>query len=85
MDKTELNTLLNDLHEALRATPRVDPQLQTALQTLEHDIQRVLNAQAHASGLGEQLQDAETRFAVEHPNLAAVLRDALEKLGKMGV
>lgn len=59
-------------------------------QALSHEVE-VLEAQLKAqlppdlAALEERLREWEARMAVEHPVLASVVTDALQKLSSMGI
>lgn len=84
MSEEKLAALKAQLH---RDQHHLDAGQQAALGERLADLERQLAAQlpVDAGDLEQRLRDWEARVAVEHPVLAAVVRDALQKLAAMGI
>jgi hypothetical protein len=90
MDQQELSTLLARLRAELESGQTVSDSLRADLQALDQDIQRTLATpgQADASNdspLSRRARELEAGFEAEHPVLVSVLRDLVDRLGKMGI
>jgi|SRR5690606_30949423 len=98
--KNALTHLQGELTSQASQAP-LDPELKQLLGTLDLDIQAVLARGAEDRALGEadlprdetldlnnlnaQAQAIEVRFSAEYPRLSTLLRDLMDKLGKMGI
>lgn len=71
----------------LQDLPHLDAGQQQHLHQEVDDLERQLQAQIppDASALEARLQEWEARIAAEHPVLASVVTDALQKLSAMGI
>lgn len=87
MDKSQIRGVLDRLHEELADAQDVDEDLLERLRALQHDIDRVLQADHNVEGerLLERAQALELRFAAEHPRAEGVLREIMAALGRMGI
>ncbi len=85
----DMKNMLTQIHASLSRTQNLDPELKNKLVTLDQDIQRLLekegqNTFAYA-GLEEAARSLAVRFANEHPNVALLIRQLADILGKMGI
>lgn len=91
MKHEELQALLQRLHHELREGSPISEALREPLATLHNDIEQALGdtaataSPAEGSQLTAQAQALEAQFAADHPVLASVLRDLMDRLGKMGI
>jgi len=92
MSTDALKNKLKELHAALEAAGSPDAELVHLLHVLDSDIQSLLTRQSRestypddAAGLAERAQAISTRFAVEHPRIAPVLRELNDMLARIGI
>lgn len=92
MNQESLRELLARVHERLSAATSVDGESRELLGTLMHDIERALGAGAPAAAPQASGQVAASRleglavgFEAGHPQLAEVLRQLIDALGKAGI
>ncbi|MDR0933991.1 MAG: DUF4404 family protein [Burkholderiaceae bacterium] len=85
----EMKDALARIHASLSHTKEVDPELREKLVTLDQDIRRLLEKEKHApfayAGLENAARDLEIGFARAHPNVALLVRQLADILGKMGI
>ena len=90
MPAKNINNALQKLHASLETIEKPDQELLTLLKQLDDDIQRILtenpqNTDSPASMLADQLGNIGARFATDHPQLAPILQELADTLGKMGI
>lgn len=95
MNQESLRELLARVHERLSAAASVDGESRQLLGTLMHDIERALGGGAGAApgaaATGEvatqtsRLEGLAVQFQAGHPQLAEVLRQLIDALGKAGI
>lgn len=82
MNTSDLRETLARLHEQLRASPRIDSESRQLLRQILADLDRpTATADVH----GHRLEALAVDFEVEHPALAAGLRELAAILGRAGV
>jgi len=88
MSQESLRELLGKVHERLSQTGSVDPESRDLLGTVMQDIGRALGqggqggpAVAHRASL----ESLAVQFEADHPQLAEVLRQLIDSLGKAGI
>ena len=90
MEKQALRETLQQLHEELEATPKVDDTTRELLRSVMQDIQHVLDAEGgqatpqHRSLIG-RIEAATTYFETSHPNLTAAAQRVIDALSSMGI
>ena len=92
MSAEQVKTALKQLHEDLRVTSSLDPELRSLLLEIDRDIQELLRTETATSpvspstaGLVTRIEDVASDFALKHPNVEGVLRRLADGLGQMGV
>ncbi len=88
MDSSALRNALEKLHADLGATPRVDPESRELLRQLATDIERLVDRPAPESSMKAhrpRLEELEVKFEMEHPALAATVREFIDALAKAGL
>lgn len=95
MNQESLRELLARVHERLSAAASVDGESRELLGTLMRDIERALGGGAPAAaetqatgGVAAQasrLEELAVEFQAGHPQLAEVLRQLIDALGKAGI
>ena len=89
MSAEQIKTALQQLHEDLRSTSSLDPELRSLLQKIDGDIQELLRTESPASpataGLITRIEEAAAGFSLKHPNVEGVLLRLADGLGQMGV
>lgn len=70
------------LHNELSANPAIDDETASLLRQLVRDIETVEPA---AASLTDGLDAVVARFDADHPSVAAMLRQLVDTLQKMGV
>ena len=92
MNQESLRELLARVHERLSASASVDGESRQLLATLMHDIERALGAGAPAAAppasgqvAASRLEGLAVQFEAGHPQLAEVLRQLIDALGKAGI
>lgn len=83
MTTTDLRASLRSLHDQLSSTPELDPDSRRLLADVLQDIQRVLDETDPAHK--HRLEALATRFEADHPDLAGVLRQFVDALGRAGL
>ncbi len=95
MNQESLRELLARLHERLSANSSVDGESRELLATLMRDIERALGsgsrtavpaqAVAQAAAHVSRLEGLAVDFQAGHPQLAELLRQLVDALGKAGI
>lgn len=93
MNQESLRELLARVHERLSAATSVDGESRQLLGTLMHDIERALGAGAPAAAAPQasgqvaasRLEGLAVEFEAGHPQLAELLRQLIDALGKAGI
>ncbi|HEY8051697.1 MAG TPA: DUF4404 family protein [Steroidobacteraceae bacterium] len=93
MNQESLRDLLARVHERLSAAVSVDGESRQLLGTLMQDIERALGGGAHAAAAppavgqvaASRLDGLAVKFEAGHPQLAEVLRELIDALGKAGI
>ncbi len=90
MNKEQLKSTIQGLHEHLESAENVDPELRDMLVTLDGDIHHLMTAESapqaeHARGVMDRAESLAARFAADHPHAEALLREIVAALAKMGV
>ncbi|HEY8507242.1 MAG TPA: DUF4404 family protein [Steroidobacteraceae bacterium] len=81
-----LRDLLERVHQRLRDAKSIDRDSRELLVTLMKDIEHALKAKPAKSGThAPRLEALAVRFEAEHPELAGVLRQLVDTLGKAGI
>ena len=85
-----LKNLLEQLHQELSGTEKIDEELKSLLKKLDADIQHVLGNMQDKddpvfAALSERSQALSARFAAQHPKLEPALRELGTMLEKIGV
>jgi len=75
---TQLKASLSDLNE-------LDGESRALLSQLDQDIQSVLSGTHEDDSLSGRIEQQAIEFDSQHPSIAAVLRDMIDVLGKMGI
>lgn len=90
MDKQELRDTLLRLHSALLNLEGLDDDDRKALKHLIVDIQDLIkHGEAHRTEqhdrLDERLRDGIERFEASHPDLTALMGQAIDMLARIGI
>jgi len=87
VNQESLRELLARVHERLRAAASVDGETRELLGTLMRDIERALGggAPVAAGPAASRLEGIAVQFQAGHPQLAEVLRQLIDALGKAGI
>ena len=90
MEKYQLHETLQQLHEELEETPKVDDNVRELLRSVMQDIQRLLDEEGgpstlHHRSLIGRLEEATTHFEASYPNLTAAAGRVIEALSSMGI
>ncbi|MCY1282522.1 hypothetical protein D9M68_448360 [compost metagenome] len=87
MPARELQQQLNELREQLEGGAPLSEEEQAHLQDLikQIELQLELEAVTPDTGLVDGVNLAVERFEVEHPTLAATLRNIVQSLANMGI
>jgi hypothetical protein len=87
VNQESLRELLARVHERLSAAASVDAESRELLGTLMHDIERALGggARAATAPAASRLEGLAVQFQAGHPQLAEVLRQLIDALGKAGI
>lgn len=85
----EMKSMLAQIHASLSRTKSMDPELKDKFIALDQDIQRLLKKEEQDnfaySGLEDAARGLVVKFANEHPNLALMIGQLADILGKMGI
>jgi len=89
MEKPTLRDTLQQLHDELEVTPRVDDNVRQLLHSVMQDIQHILEAQegqeSSPHSLVSRLEEATTQFEVSHPHLTAAVGRVIDALSSLGI
>lgn len=90
MPRTHLRETLEQLHQELESTDRVDSQARELLEEVLSGIQDVLHREEGPSGeehssLVDRLTEATQRFEKEHPSLTAAVNRVATALSNLGI
>jgi hypothetical protein len=94
VNQESLRELLARVHERLSAASSVDVESRELLGTLTRDIERALGGARAAAGPAQvvagqvavpRLEALAVQFQAGHPQLAEVLRQLIDALGKAGI
>jgi hypothetical protein len=89
MNTEDLREELKTLHHRLESTLHTTPQGRDSLSLLMTDLVRLYEGEEldpdEGESLKEQLEDQAADFEARHPRLAAVLRDVMDVLAKLGI
>jgi predicted component of type VI protein secretion system len=84
-----LRELLERVHERLKGSGSLDERSRELLGTVMRDIDRALNRPTKNGNqkfdAAPRLEALAVRFESEHPQLAGVLRQLIDALGKAGI
>lgn len=85
----DMKNMLSQIQAGLAQTENLDPELKEKLIVLDQDIQRLLEKEEHApfayAGLEEAAKGLAVRFTNNHPNMALLIGQLSDILGKMGI
>lgn len=91
MKADELHLVLQQLHEELARSKRVDPQSERLLRELLDDISKLLGegeagtGSIESSGIVDRLTDASKEFEDHHPGLVTAIGRLADALSRIGV
>ena len=86
MADEDLRALLEQLHKRLGHAKSVDERSRNLLATVSADIEGALvRSEAADEGHGPVLEELAAKFETDHPQLANVLRQIVDTLGKAGI
>lgn len=88
MTDKKLKDLLNNLHDTLENTEKVDDETLKLVQDLDQEINRLLDSDDSSDDFDsvvDQAKSVETRFAVDHPVAERFLREIVDALSKVGI
>jgi hypothetical protein len=89
MTQESLRELLSRVHDRLNQAGSVDSESRELLATVMRDIERTLgrgNAKsASAKANAPRLESLAVQFEADHPQLAELLRQIIDALGKAGI
>ena len=86
MAQDNLRELLAQLHTRLGHAKSLDAESRRLLTALSQDIERALGrASEDTAPARNSLEGAAVRLELEHPALAAVVRQIIDALGKAGI
>lgn len=90
MDKQQLNTQLEQLHQELSTIDNVDASTKAMLVTVMQDIAKLLagdqqRADEGAPPSSDSLREMMTEFEAEHPKLAQTLGQLADGLANLGI
>lgn len=88
MNEKSLRELLNNLHEVLENTEKVDPETLKLVRELDEDINRLVengSAEDEFDNVVDRAKSVETRFALEHPVAERFLREIIDALSRVGI
>ena len=81
----ELKHKLTQLKASLSDLDELDGESRALLSQLDQDIQSVLSGTHEDDSLSGRIEQQAIEFDSQHPSIAAVLRDMIDVLGKMGI
>ena len=90
MNQETLRELLARVHERLSQSGSVDGEARELLGTVMRDIERALGGRAQGGPRSAQvnaprLESLAVQFEADHPQLAELLRQIIDALGKAGI
>ena len=86
MADEDLRALLEQLHKRLGRAKSVDERSRNLLATVSADIEGALvRSEAADEAHGPVLEELAAKFETDHPQLANVLRQIVDTLGKAGI
>jgi len=89
MNREELLTNLQQLHQQLTDGGTLDPETRAMLETVTSDIRHALDQEALAAdgdeSLSEQIRLKLIEFKARHPNLSGILERITDGLASMGI
>jgi hypothetical protein len=85
MSQQNLRELLAQVHQRLSQPSPLDPESRQMLRTVMGDIERALGPGGEAPGATARLEALAVRFEADHPQLAELLRQVIDSLGKAGI
>ena len=85
MPEAALKQQLEQLHQALSASPELDAETRQLLDRIADDITALDVAAADTGDLSDLIQEQAIRFDQEHPALSTALRQIIDTLGRIGV
>ncbi len=89
MNADELKQALRSVQDQLEEADDLDPELEVLLRELDDDIHEVLDredaADEEAGVLLERARELDAHFAARHPQVAAVFREVVNALARMGI
>lgn len=83
MPEQALKEQLQALHQALGDHPQLDEETRNLMHQVVNDIENM--EQEEASDIAAGLQEQVIRFDNDYPTLAAVVRQVIDTLGRIGV
>ena len=83
MPETAIKEQLRALHQALGEHPELDNETKQLMQQVAQDIENM--EQGDASDIAAGLKEQVIHFDNDHPTLAAVVRQIIDTLGRIGV
>ena len=81
----ELKQKLSQLKQSLSDIRELDAESRELLSQLDSDIQAVLSTGDSDDSLSGRIEQQAVEFDSQHPSTAAVLRDIIDLLGRMGI
>lgn len=85
----DMKNMLSQIHASLSRTHNLDPELKEQLITLDKDIHKLLEKDERDNfayaGLENAARGLAVKFTNEHPNLALLVGQLAEILGKIGI
>lgn len=85
MPEAALKQQLEQLHQALSASPELDAETRLLLSRISDDITALDVSSAETGDLADMIQEQAIRFDQEHPALSTALRQIIDTLGRIGV
>ncbi len=86
MPRKTLQHALDELHHQLENTDDIAPPDRAALERVRDELDLLLEPEAEdPENLAEQVDDAVTRFEVEHPKLTEIMNRIAHALAGMGI
>ena len=84
MADKNLDQLLDQLHQALKAHPQLDDANKQRLSQITKDIAELDGADMNPA-LGDKIEQQAVEFEQAHPTLSGILRQIVDTLGRIGV
>lgn len=88
MSQEDLKALLQQVHDELSKTDRLDSDAQALLTTVVQDIHAVLGEEKPSDephGLVDRLKEATADFEDDHPQLTESLGQVIDALSRLGI